>query len=62
MFGLFKTKSHKEKLEDEYQKLMDQSYKIQESDASRAEKIRIKAQQIMQKIVLIERETKYGAA
>ena len=60
MFGIFKSKSQKEKLEEEYQKLMDKSYKVQESDANAAEKIRIKAQKIMQQIVLMERELKFS--
>ncbi|MFY0607004.1 MAG: Lacal_2735 family protein [Cyclobacteriaceae bacterium] len=42
MFGLFKKKSEKEKLQEQYRSLMEQSYKLstsnrQQSDAKAAE-------------------------
>ncbi len=60
MFNLFKSKTQKEKLEDEYQKLMDKSYKAQESNSEQADKFRMKAQHVMQQIVLLERENKFS--
>ena len=58
MFNLFRSKSKKEQLEEEYQRLMDKSYKVQESNEEKADQFRMKAQHIMQEIVLLERETR----
>ena len=61
MFSIFKSKSKKEKMEEEFQRLMEKSYKLQESDVTGAEKARLQAQHIMQEIVLLERATKISS-
>lgn len=55
MFGLFKKKSEVDKLNDQYKKLMDESYRLStvnriESDLKRAE-----AEEILKKIDAIKK-------
>lgn len=60
MFNIFKSKTQKEKLEEEYQKFMEKSYKVQETNEEQANQFRMKAQHVMQQIVLLERENKFS--
>ena len=60
MLSFFKTKTDKERLESKYQKLMDRVYTIQEVNPAEAQQITLKAQQVMQQIVLMEREERFG--
>ncbi|MGB0430469.1 MAG: Lacal_2735 family protein [Bacteroidia bacterium] len=48
--GLFSSKSPKEKLQDQYRKLMEQSYKYSTSDRKRSDELRAEAEQLIKQI------------
>ncbi|NVK27870.1 MAG: Lacal_2735 family protein [Flavobacteriia bacterium] len=50
MFGLFKKKTEKEKLEDKYQKLLDQSYKLSHSNRAESDKLAAQAEEVRVKL------------
>jgi len=50
MFGLFKKKSEKEKLSEQYRKLMEESYRWSTSDRTKSDQIRVEAEEILKKI------------
>ena len=50
MFGLFKKKSEKEKLEDRYKKLMEEAYKLQSVNRSQSDEKYAEADAILKQI------------
>lgn len=50
MFGLFKKKSEKEKLQEKYKELMEKAYKASHSDRSLADSLTAKAEEIAEKL------------
>lgn len=54
MFGLFKKKSEVEKLHEHYKKLMEEAYKLQSKNRSESDQKYLEADNILQKINLIE--------
>ena len=56
MFGLFKKKSEKEKLDDVYEKLMQESYKLSHTDRAASDLKRADAEAVLNKIKAIEQK------
>ena len=54
MFGLFKKKSEKEKLQETYKKLMEEDYKASHSNRTQADKLMAEAEEIAKKIDLLK--------
>ena len=54
MFGLFKKKTEKEKLEDQYKKLLNESYKLSHSDRTASDKKAMEAEGVLKKIESLE--------
>ena len=50
MFGLFKKKSEKDKLNEQYQKLMKESYDLSTSNRKLSDQKAYEAEEIMKKI------------
>ena len=50
MFGLFKKKSEKEKLQEKYQKLMEESYRLSKTDRKAADLKYAEADELLKKI------------
>ncbi len=50
MFGLFKKKSEKEKLQEAYKKLMEKSYQLSTSDRKKSDMVRAEAEELIKKI------------
>ena len=50
MFGLFKKKSEKEKLEEKYRKLIDESYKLSHSNRSASDQKAAEADAVLKQI------------
>ena len=50
MFGLFKKKTEAEKLQDQYKKLLEESYKLSHRDRSASDKKAAEAEEILKKI------------
>jgi hypothetical protein len=50
MFGLFKKKSEKEKLEDQYKKLLKESYNLSTTNRKLSDQKVYEAEQVMNKI------------
>ncbi|MFK7954183.1 MAG: Lacal_2735 family protein [Ekhidna sp.] len=50
MLGLFKKKSEKEKLEDKYKKLLEESYKLSTSNRSLSDQKQAEAQKVLDEI------------
>ncbi len=50
MFGLFKKKTEKEKLEDQYEKLMKESYKLSHTDRTKSDAKAAEADEIRKKL------------
>jgi hypothetical protein len=50
MFGLFKKKTEKEKLSEEYKILMEKAHKVSHSDRKAADKLMYEAEEIAKKI------------
>lgn len=50
MFELFKKKSAKEKLEEQYKKLLDEAYKLSHINRTQADKKQAEAEAILQQI------------
>ncbi len=50
MFGLFKRKSEIEKLQDQYKKLLEESYKLSTTNRSKSDEKQAEAQNILEKI------------
>jgi hypothetical protein len=54
MFGLFKKKSKKEKLNEQYKKLMEESYRLSHSDRKASDLKRAEAEEILKEIDALE--------
>ncbi|WP_281543114.1 Lacal_2735 family protein [Maribacter aestuarii] len=54
MFGLFKKKSEKEKLEDEYKKLMKEAFDLSKTNRSASDGKYEEADKIQKRIALLE--------
>ncbi len=50
MFGLFKKKSEKEKLQEAYQKKMSEAHKVSHSNRTAADRLMAEAEEIAKKI------------
>ena len=50
MFGIFKNKTEKEKLEIQYKKLMEEGFKLQSINRSASDQKYLEAQNILDKI------------
>lgn len=50
MFGLFKKKSEKEKLQEQYKKLMEEAHRLSTTDRKLSDEKVYEAEQIMKKI------------
>jgi len=57
MFGLFKKKSEKEKLEEKYQKLLDESYRLSKTDRAASDLKAAEADEILKKIELLDKQS-----
>ncbi len=53
MFGLFKKKTEKEKLQEQYKQLMEESYKLSHSDRKASDLKRAEAEEVLKKIEAI---------
>lgn len=54
MFGLFKKKSEKEKLNEKYMKLLEESKRMSTSNRSEADRLVAEAEKVLDQIKLIE--------
>lgn len=54
MFGLFKKKTEKEKLQEQYKKLMDESFKLSKIDRTASDQKYSEAQEIMDRVEKME--------
>jgi hypothetical protein len=50
MLGIFKKKSPKEKLEDQYKKLLEESFKLSTTNRSLSDKKQVDAQAVLKQI------------
>jgi hypothetical protein len=50
MFGLFKKKTEKEKLQEQYQKLLEKSYKLSHTNRTESDKVALEADELLKKI------------
>lgn len=50
MFGLFKRKTEKEKLEEKYRKLIEKAYKLSTVNRAESDKVTAQADEILKKI------------
>ena len=57
MFGLFKKKSQKEKLESEYEKLLQESYNLSTVNRAASDAKAAEANELLQKIEALESES-----
>lgn len=54
MFGLFKRKSEKEKLEAQYDALIKKSYELSHSNRAESDKVQAQAQEVLKQIEALE--------
>lgn len=54
MFGLFKKKSEKEKLEAQYDALIKKSYELSHSNRAESDKVQAQAQEVLNRIDALE--------
>ena len=54
MFGLFKKKSKKEKLNEQYKKLMEESYQLSHSNRKASDLKRAEAEELLKEIDALE--------
>ncbi len=59
MFRLFKKKSELEKLQDQYKKVLEESYKLSTTNRSESDKKQVEAQNILEKIEALRNNTKH---
>ncbi len=50
MFGLFKKKSEKEKLQEQYEKLLKEAYQLSTVDRKQSDQKTFEAEQVMQQL------------
>ncbi|QXP59137.1 MULTISPECIES: Lacal_2735 family protein [unclassified Olleya] len=55
MFGLFKKKSALDKLQDQYKKLLEESYKLSTTNRSESDKKQAEAQVVLEQIEAIQK-------
>ncbi|WGD34334.1 Lacal_2735 family protein [Olleya sp. YS] len=54
MFGIFKKKSQLDKLQEQYRKLLEESYKLSTTNRSESDKKQAEAQSILQQIEILK--------
>lgn len=54
MFGLFKKKSERDKLEAQYDALIKKSYELSHSNRAESDKLQAEAQEVLKKIDALE--------
>lgn len=54
MFGLFKKKTEKEKLQDQYKKLLEESHRLSTTNRAESDKKAAEAEELVQKIEKME--------
>jgi len=54
MFGLFKKKTEREKLEAEYDALIKKSYELSHSNRAESDRVQAQAQSVLQKLDALE--------
>ena len=54
MFGLFKKKTEREKLEAEYDALIKKSYELGHSNRAESDRVQAQAQEVLQKLDALE--------
>lgn len=54
MFGLFKKKSEKEKLEAQYDALIKKSYELSHSNRAESDKVQAQAEEVLKQIEALE--------
>ena len=54
MFGLFKKKSEKEKLEAQYDAIIKKSYELSHSNRAESDKVQAQAQEVLKQIEALE--------
>ena len=54
MFGLFKGRSEKEKLEQKYKKLLEQSYVLSRSNRAASDKVMAEAEKVLKQIEVLD--------
>ena len=55
MFGLFKKKSEKEKLEEKYKKLMEEGFKLQSINRSDSDQKYLEADKVLKEIEFLKK-------
>ncbi len=55
MFGLFKKKSELDKLQEQYKKLLEDSFKLSTTNRSKSDEKQVEAQAILDKIELLKK-------
>lgn len=54
MFGLFKKKSPKDKLNEKYEKLMEESFRLSKTDRKASDLKRAEAEEVMKELEALE--------
>lgn len=54
MFGLFKKKTEKQKLEEQYQQLLEESYQLSKTDRKESDKKVAEANELLKKIEALD--------
>lgn len=54
MFGIFKKKTEKEKLQETYKELMERAYKVSHSNRTQSDKLMAEAEEVGKKIDLLK--------
>jgi hypothetical protein len=54
MFGLFKTRSEKEKLQKEYRRLLEQAHKLSHTNRRASDEVTARAEEISKKIEALQ--------
>ena len=55
MFGLFKKKSRLDKLQDEYRKLLEDAFKLSQSNRQESDKKQVEAQALLEQIEVLQK-------
>ncbi len=58
MFGLFGNKDPKAKLEKQYKKLLDESYKLSTTNRAKSDTVRAEAEAVLKEIEKLEKNDK----
>jgi DnaJ-domain-containing protein 1 len=54
MFGLFKKKTEKEKLQEQYTKLLSEAHKVSHSNRTKSDQLMAEAEEVAKKIDLLK--------